>query len=369
VGPRRFKLDPRIDDSETAFLREHLGAEGWEPTAGDDWHLNWSAAVQPLRVFRGLGDGQRVNHFPGIAPMHYKDELAHFLGPDCGFHPATFSMPHQRDALLSAMADRPQAVWIRKPKRSQAGLGIELLTSPGQVPDEDEWIVQRYVADPLLLPDRPFKHVLRVFVLVTSLDPLVAYVHRNGVVKFTSRPFRTDAHALTDPVVHLTNPRVQRQNTDVPDPVRAMDFDGYRDVLAAAAIDPLPVFGAISEMLAATLSALRDPVLGLSAKWAERLDCCFELLGFDVMLDAAHRPWLLECNISPALGVRGRTGSPDQGAQRRGKGPMVADMLSVVGTDADAFHDGAQPHPAGGFELLDYGGGGLVGSFGSNGSP
>ena len=342
---RRYQLDPRIDPTETEFLRNHLEALGWEPTADDDWHLNWSAAVQPLRVFRRLDGDRRVNHYPGIGPMFYKDEFAHFLGPECGFHPQTFSMPHERQALLAAMTAEPDAMWLRKPKRLMAGIDIVLVGSLEEVPEDEPWIVQRYVADPLLLPGRPNKHVLRVFVLVTSLDPLVAYVHDNGVVKITSRPYDREN---PDPVVHLTNPRVQRTNTDVPDPVRAMDFEQYRAVVADADI----VLARISAALAKTMEALRRPVRDLSSKWADRLDCCFELLGFDVLVDESRQPWVLECNISPALGVRGREGSPDRAAQHRGKGPMVGDMLAVLGAHLPEFRDGREWHPEGGFRPL-----------------
>ncbi len=329
---RRYRVDPRIAESETEFLRSHLEAAGWTPTPGDDWQLFWSAAVHDLAVFDRLRDGQLVNHFPGIAPLFYKDEMAHYLAAaGHTFHPRTFSMPHGYDELRAAMRDDPQALWLRKQKRWMAGEGMAIITDDAPIPRGEEWLVQRYIANPLLLPGHPYKHVLRSYVVVTSLDPLTAYIHPNGPVKFTSRPFSLSPDALRDAVVHLTNPPIQKTNTDVEDPVRGMDHDAYRGWLAGFGIDARPLFDRIGVILADTLRALRAPVLGLSREWSPRLDRSFELLGFDLMVDDELNPWLLECNISPALGVRGRPGSPHHEAQRRAKEPMVADMLRLLG--------------------------------------
>ncbi len=329
---RRYRVDRRIDPAETEFVRAHLDRAGWTPTSDDDWTLYWSAAVHELAVFARVRDGQLVNHFPGIAPLFYKDEMAyHLAAAGHAFHPATFSMPGEYGALVAAMDADPRALWLRKKKRWMAGDGMAIITGDTPIPRGEEWLVQRYVANPLLLPGRPYKHVVRSYVLLTSLEPLTAFVHRNGPVKFTSRPFSLSPEALRDPVVHLTNPPIQKLNTDVDDPVRGMDHDAYRPWLAGFGVDADGLFSRIDAILADTLRALHQPVLRLSREWSPRLDRSFELLGFDLMVDDELNPWLLECNISPALGVRGRPGSPARDAQLRAKEPMVGDMLRVLG--------------------------------------
>ena len=50
---------------------------------------------------------------------------------------------------------------------------------------------------------------------------------------------------------------------------------------------------------------------------------CFELFGYDVMVDDALRPWLLEVNCSPALGC-------DEPADREVKEPLVADLVDLL---------------------------------------
>ena len=51
---------------------------------------------------------------------------------------------------------------------------------------------------------------------------------------------------------------------------------------------------------------------------------CFQLFGFDVMLDADMRPWLIEVNVSPDLA---ETAPLD----KQLKHALAADMLHVVG--------------------------------------
>ena len=51
---------------------------------------------------------------------------------------------------------------------------------------------------------------------------------------------------------------------------------------------------------------------------------CFELYGFDMMLDAKLRPWLLEVNISPSL-------SSSSPLDKKTKTMLICDTLNLIG--------------------------------------
>ena len=50
---------------------------------------------------------------------------------------------------------------------------------------------------------------------------------------------------------------------------------------------------------------------------------CFELYGFDVIIDEALKPWLIEVNASPSLGASTR-------ADRLMKCKVINDVLNIV---------------------------------------
>lgn len=52
-----------------------------------------------------------------------------------------------------------------------------------------------------------------------------------------------------------------------------------------------------------------------------------ELYGFDILVDADLKPWLLEVNLSPSLGC-------DSPLDVRLKSAMLADLLTLVGIPA-----------------------------------
>ena len=55
---------------------------------------------------------------------------------------------------------------------------------------------------------------------------------------------------------------------------------------------------------------------------------CFELLGFDILVDEQFKPWLLEVNLSPSI-------STDTALDFKVKGSLLADLFTLVGLQND----------------------------------
>ncbi len=50
------------------------------------------------------------------------------------------------------------------------------------------------------------------------------------------------------------------------------------------------------------------------------LNCCFELFGFDIMVDSNLKPWLIEVNSSPAMTM-------DNGIDYKIKPDLIRDII------------------------------------------
>ena len=70
-------------------------------------------------------------------------------------------------------------------------MGIYLANRLSEVPKRKKAIAQVYITDPYLIDGSKFD--LRLYVYVTSVDPLRLYIHRNGLVRFASQKYTNNA--------------------------------------------------------------------------------------------------------------------------------------------------------------------------------
>lgn len=77
-------------------------------------------------------------------------------------------------------------------------------------------------------------------------------------------------------------------------------------------------------MLIKTIISIENTVYHAVEMTVPYRDNCFELLGFDVLIDENLKPWLLEVNLSPSLNT-------DSALDLKIKGNMLADLFTMVG--------------------------------------
>ena len=78
---------------------------------------------------------------------------------------------------------------IVKPHNELKGQGIKIVDKSGYIPYRSSLVVSEYIPNPHLIEG--YKYDMRVYVLVTSYNPLQVYIYEEGLVRFSTEPFST----------------------------------------------------------------------------------------------------------------------------------------------------------------------------------
>ena len=153
-------------------------------------------------------------------------------------------------------------------------------------------VVQKYIEKPYLINGKKFD--VRQWVLVTSWDPLEIYVFETAYLKFCSKSF--DLNDLSDNLRHLANYSIQK-GQDVDDDLvwSTQDFEKHIGLDYCWNTNMLPN---IQDIVYRTLKCTQQSQID------SQMSNCFEIYGFDLLLDLELNPWVIEINLSPACSER-----------------------------------------------------------------
>jgi hypothetical protein len=74
-------------------------------------------------------------------------------------------------------------------------------------------VVCKYVSNPLLVNSHKFD--LRIYVLITCIDPLRIYIYNEGLARFATEPYNTNKGTSSyNPYQHLTNYSINKKSTN-----------------------------------------------------------------------------------------------------------------------------------------------------------
>mmetsp|Transcript_15804 Transcript_15804/g.37548 ORF Transcript_15804/g.37548 Transcript_15804/m.37548 type:complete len:1017 (-) Transcript_15804:115-3165(-) len=324
-------------NAEAPILQETFQHNGMIPTLCSDYVIQWSGPNIRDAVYQSMMEWQRINHFPGSTELTRKDRLwMHFAqmaksyGKGCfDFVPETYVLPDQFDSFLTCY-QRSRCTWIVKPNASSRGRGIFLLSDLSELPLDETVVVSRYIDDPLLI--QGFKFDLRVYVLVTSYDPLKAYIYREGLTRFASAPYSTKGEHIQDAFRHLTNYSINKNSESfVENSDMRADNVGHKWSLSAlnkhlrcVGVDVNLMWARINDLIVKTLLSVEPSISSRTRQVTGSRENCFELYGFDVLVDNELKPWLLEVNLSPSM-------QADSPLDWQIKSSLIADSFNLVG--------------------------------------
>lgn len=224
-------------------------------------------------------------------------------------------------------------MWYNLHYISAQGRGVYLTHNLKDI-NMDGMICQVYLKKPLLIDG--FKFDLRVYALVTSVDPLRIYIYNEGLTRFATKPYALPTKSnAANTFMHLTNYSLNKLSESFSkdhEKGSKRTFSSLNRILSMNGYDIQALWNEIDEIVVKTvISAL--PVLkhNYSASFPRHdvMQACFEILGVDIIIDEHFKPWLLEVNHSPSF-------STSEFVDRKVKSGLVRDtfnLLGVNGTD------------------------------------
>lgn len=75
--------------------------------------------------------------------------------------------------------------------------------------NKKNYLVSKYLSKPHLI--KGFKYDMRIYVLVSSYDPLIIYMFKDGLVRFSTEKYTLKIKHLKKRYIHLTNYSVNKK--------------------------------------------------------------------------------------------------------------------------------------------------------------
>ncbi|XP_071780297.1 tubulin polyglutamylase TTLL5 [Centroberyx gerrardi] len=335
----RYHMAFKIVRTESRLVRGILTNHGFHEVHpnSNDFNLMWTGSHLKPYLLRSLQDFQKVNHFPRSYELTRKDRLykniqrmqqAHGFK---NFHivPQTFVLPSEYQDFCSCFS-KDKGPWIIKPVASSRGRGIYLVSNPSQISMDENILVSRYINNPLLIDD--FKFDVRLYVLVTSYDPLLIYVYEEGLARFATVKYDRASKNIKNQFMHLTNYSVNKKSSDyvscddpeVEDYGNKWSMSAMLRYLKQEGKDTTLLMSQVEDLIIKAVLSAELQIATACKMFVPHKTNCFELYGFDVLIDSNLKPWLLEVNLSPSLAC-------DAPLDLKIKASMIADMFSLVG--------------------------------------
>lgn len=345
-----------LDYCKYSVIHDICERRGWRQVGeSDDWNLLWSDRSVTAERLMKMKIYQRINHFPSMYEITRKDTLAKNLNkirkimPDeYDFYPMSFYLPADSAEMRQYISKASKkSVYITKPVASCQGRGIRLFKNVDSIDTTEPQVVQEYVSKPYLIGGLKFD--LRMYVLVVSVSPILRLlVYEDGMARFATEPYaEPTVKNMKKAYMHLTNYAINKRNEnfifnaeeDEDNVGSKWGLQAVWDKIVEDGGDLQKIKDEINDIFIKTILAVlpslqhtymscrpseakaEPDAAGMNQQYFG--SNCYEVLGFDIMIDSFFKPWLIEVNHSPSF-------TCDTPLDMRIKGTLVDAVLDVI---------------------------------------
>ena len=159
------------------------------------------------------------------------------------------------------------------------------------------FVIQKYIEKPLLIDKRKFD--IRLWVLISQ--DMRCYIFREGYIRTSSYIFTLEQSHLDHPFIHLTNNAVQQidKNYGKLEEGNQLSFAQATKLIQSQQNRKVDFYEIMEQQI--------EPVVIMTLKSVEakinpnQRRFCFEIYGYDFMIDQSLKAWLIEVNTNPCL--------------------------------------------------------------------
>lgn len=163
---------------------------------------------------------------------------------------------------------------------------------------------------------------------------MLIYLYEEGLVRLATVKYDKTAENLWNPCMHLCNYSINKYHSDY---IKATEMDedvGHKWTFSALlrhlksqGSDVKELMLNIEDVIVKSIFSCSQSIVSACRMFVPHTNNCFELYGFDILIDNTLKPWLLEVNLSPSLGV-------DTPLDAKVKSALLTDLLTLAGIPA-----------------------------------
>ena len=140
---------------------------------------------------------------------------------------------------------------------------------------------------------------------------MTIYLYKDGLVRLASEKYDPNKN-FNDPYTHLTNYSLNKKNENFDNDAHKLRLnDCLKGIMSSPPVkkgrpgvtkSAAEIWDEIEAIVVKTIITVQPQLQHIYRSCqTKEPDCCFELLGFDIMLDHKLRPWMLEVNHTPSF--------------------------------------------------------------------